>query len=74
MPDTLIHKPTNTLFLSTKKNKAGDKYATQSMAIFPVIECEEWKENFPIMAIAMPPEVGQVVAYNYDVFIVIQSL
>jgi hypothetical protein len=70
MPDTLIHKPTNTLFLSTKKNKAGDKYATQSMAIFPVIECETWKENFPVMAIAMPPEIGQVVAHNYDVFTV----
>ena len=71
MPDTLIHKPTNTLFLSTKKNKAGDKYATQSMAIFPVAECEIWKENFPPMAIAMPPEIGQVVQHKYDAFIVL---
>ncbi len=72
MPDTLIHKPTNTLFLSTKKNKAGDKYATQSMAIFPVAECEAWNENFPMMAIAMPPEVGQVVAHGDHVFTVLK--
>jgi hypothetical protein len=71
MPDTLIHKPTNTLFLSTKKNKAGDRYATQSMAIFPVAECEEWKENFPMLAISMPPEINQVVAHGNHVFTVL---
>lgn len=70
MPNALIHKPTNTLFLSVKKNKAGDKYATQSMAIFPVIECKEWEENFPMLAIAMPPEIGQVVAHGDHVFTV----
>lgn len=71
MPVTLIHKPTNTLFLSTKKNKKGDRYATQSMAVFPVVECEEWKENFPMLAIAMPPEIGQVVAHGKHVFSVL---
>jgi hypothetical protein len=71
MPDALIHKPTNTLFLSTKKNKAGDKYATQSMAIFPVTECETWVESFPTLAIAMPPEIGQVVAHGDHAFIVL---
>lgn len=67
---TLIHKPTNTLFLSVRKNKKGDRYATQSMAIFPVAECEEWKENFPAIACEMPPEVGQVVAHDHHIFIV----
>lgn len=71
MPATLIHKPTNTLFLSTKKNKKGDRYATESMAVFPVAECEEWKENFPMLAIAMPPEIGQVVTHGDHVFTVL---
>ena len=70
MPQALIHKPTKTLFLSTRKNKAQDKYATQSMAVFPVAECEEWKENFPMTAIAMPPEIGQVVAHGEHIFVV----
>ena len=72
MPNALIHKPTNTLFLSTRKNKEGNRYATQSMAVFPVAECEEWKESFPMMAIAMPPEIGQVVAHGEHIFIVLK--
>jgi hypothetical protein len=46
-------------------------YATESMAVFPVAECEEWKESFPMIAIAMPPEVGQVVAHGEHVFVVL---
>jgi len=71
MPQVLIHKPTDTLFISVKKNKKGDRYATQSMAVFPVVECEEWKEDFPMLAIAMPPEIGQVVAHGDHVFTVL---
>lgn len=71
MPQVLIHKPTDTLFISVKKNKKGDRYATQSMAVFPVVECEEWKEDFPMLAIAMPPEIGQVVAHGERVFSVL---
>jgi hypothetical protein len=41
------------------------------MAIFPVTECEEWKENFPMIAVAMPPEVGQVVAHGEHIFTVL---
>lgn len=70
MPQVLIHNPTNTLFISAKKNKKGDRYATQSMAVFAVAECQEWKENFPMLAIAMPPEIGQVVAHGDHVFTV----
>lgn len=69
MPATLIHKPTQTLFFSSKKNKV--RYLTPSKAVFPIAECEEWKENFPQLAIAMPPEVGQVVAHGEHVFIVL---
>lgn len=72
MPETLIHKPTNTLFLSVKQNEKKTKYRTEKGAIFPVAECEIWKENFPPMAIAMPPEIGQVVQYKYDAFIVVR--
>lgn len=68
---TLIHKPTNTLFLSLRKNKKGDRYATQSMAIFPVAECEEWKEDFPAIACEMPPAIGQVVAHDRHIFTVL---
>ena len=71
MPQVLIHKPTDTLFISVKKNKKGDRYATQSMAVFPVVECEEWKEDFPMLAIAMPPEIGQVVTHGKHVFSVL---
>lgn len=71
MPQVLIHKPTDTLFISTKRNKKGDRYATESMAVFPVAECEEWKENFPMIAVAMPPEVGQVVAHGEHIFTVL---
>ena len=71
MPQVLIHKPTDTLFISVKKNKKGDRYATQSMAVFPVVECEEWKEYFPMLAIAMPPEIGQVVTHGKHVFSVL---
>jgi hypothetical protein len=71
MPQVLIHKPTETLFISTKKNKKGDRYATQSMAVFPVAECEEWKENFPMLACEMPPKIGQVVSHGDRVFIVL---
>ncbi len=69
MPATLIHKPTQTLFFSNKKNKV--RYLALSEAVFPISECEEWKENFPQLAIAMPPEVGQVVAHGEHIFTVL---
>lgn len=69
MPATLIHKPTQTLFFSNKKNKV--RYLTPSEAVFPIAECEEWKENYPQLAIAMPPEVGQVIAHGEHIFTVL---
>ena len=68
MPELLIHNKTKIVFQSTAKNKT--KYKTNSGAIFPIHECTEWKENFPQLAIAMPPEVGQVVSHGEHVFIV----
>ena len=56
-----IHKPTGILFYSETKNKDGTKFRTNAKAIFAVDECEVWEANYPMLAIAMPPEVGQVV-------------
>lgn len=70
MPATLIHKPTQTLFFSNKKNKV--RYLTPSEAVFPIAECEEWKENYPQLAIAMPPELGQVVTHGEHIFIAVR--
>jgi hypothetical protein len=69
--DVLIHSPTKTLFLSARQNEAKTKYKTKAGAIFPVSECETWVESFPVMAIAMPPEISQVVAHGDHAFIVL---
>jgi len=69
MPEILIHNKTKTVFRLAAKNKT--KYRTDSGAIFPIHECKEWKENFPMIAVAMPPEVGQVVAHGEHIFTVL---
>lgn len=70
MPEILIHNKTKTVFQLTAKNKI--KYRTDSGAVFPIHECEEWRENYPQLAYEMPPELGQVVSHGEHVFIVVR--
>lgn len=70
MPNTLIHKPTNTIFQAHQSNKT--KHRSSSGAVFPILKCVSWEGHIYPIATVMPPELGQVAAHGDHIFTVVR--
>ncbi len=65
------HIPSGTLVAADKWNSDKTVFKTKSGAKFAIADCEKWEPNYPQLAIAMPPEIGHVVASGDHVFVVV---
>jgi hypothetical protein len=65
------HIPSGTLVAADKWNSDKTVFKTKAGAKFAIADCEKWEPNYPQLAIAMPPEIGHVVASGDHVFVVV---
>lgn len=65
------HIPSRTLVAADKWNSDKTVFKTKAGAKFAIADCEKWEADYPQLAIAMPPEVGHVVASGDHVFVVV---